>query len=183
MIKFNKDHRSRWIGSLLITCLIVIGLSARSVGAADKIGPVIGYTAPDFTLKNLASEDMALSQVIKEHRVTLVNFWGIWCPYCIKEIPELVRFYGEYHQRGVEILAVDVGDNPQKVPSFVAENKMTFPVLLDKNKKVADLYQVTGYPRTFIIDRQGKIRDIIFGAANYAVLSAKIDALLKGEIK
>ncbi|NLW56527.1 MAG: TlpA family protein disulfide reductase [Firmicutes bacterium] len=183
MLKLNKTYCHHWTGFAMITCLIFLYLPVPSAWAAEKIGPVIGYTAPDFTLNNIALEKVVLSQVMSEHRVTLVNFWGIWCPYCIKEIPDLVRFYGEYHPHGVEILAVNVGDNPRNIPPFVEKNKISFPVLLDLEKRVASLYQVSGYPRTFLIDQHGKIRDIIFGATNYAVLAAKVDALLEGESK
>lgn len=183
MLKFIKTSYHRWTGLGLISYLIFLGLTMPSAWAAEKIGPAIGYTAPDFTLNNIAAEKVILSQIIKEHRVTLVNFWGIWCPYCLKEIPDLVRFYGEYHPHGVEILAVNVEDNPRNIPPFVEKNKISFPVLLDLEKRVASLYQVSGYPRTFLIDQQGKIRDIIFGATNYAVLAAKVDALLEGESK
>jgi peroxiredoxin len=144
-----------------------------------KVGPHIGNKAPNFTLDSLSAENVKLSQVLKENKAILINFWGIWCPYCVKEMPELVKFYNQYHKQQVEILAVNVGDNPQEVPKFTEKNQITFPVLIDKNDKISNLYQVSGFPTTFIIDAKGKIRDIIVGSTTEATLASKVDKLLQ----
>ena len=132
-----------------------------------------------FTLDSLTSKNVELYQVITKNKVTLINFWGMWCPYCVQEIPELVKFYKQYHQTQVEILAVNVGDNPKEVPLFVKNNQMAFPVLIDKNNAVSTLYQVSGFPTTFIINRQGKIKDMIVGGTNQATLIAKVETVLR----
>lgn len=179
MPKFINNNR-RWVSLCIITFLVVVvGVLVKTGIAAEKIGPAIGYKSPDFTLNSVTSKNIELYQVIKSNKVTLINFWGIWCPYCVREIPDLVRFNDKYHQRGVEILAVNVGDNPKNVPSFIKKNNMNFPVLFDKGNAVSHLFQVSGFPTTFIINQQGKIKDIIIGATDQATLSAKVDAILK----
>lgn len=163
MFKSSSDKK-RWVSLLLFAfMLVVIGTIMQTGMAAEKVGLGIGNKTPNFTLDSLTSKNVELYQVIKENKVTLINFWGKWCPYCVREIPEFVKFYNQYHPRRVEILAVNVGDNPKIVPISVKEYQMTFPVLIDKNNAISELYQVSGFPTTFIIDRQGKIRDIIVG--------------------
>ncbi len=178
MFKSSGDPK-RWVSLVLIVVIAVaVGMSVRT-RTAEKVGPAVGNKAPDFTLQNLASKNVQLAQVINKNKVTLVNFWGIWCPYCVREIPEIVKFYNRYHQRGVEVLALDVGDNPNQVSAFAKKNQMTFPVLIDKNEAVSKRYQVSGFPTTFIIDRNGKIKDVIVGATNQATLTTKVEAVLK----
>ena len=149
--------------------------------AAVPVGPLLNNQAPNFTLSNLTAKNIELYQVIKANKVTLINFWGGWCPYCVHELPDLVKLYNQYHQRRVEILAVNVGDSPNQVALLVKENQMTFPVLIDKSNTVSDAYQITGFPTTFIIDQQGKIRVIIIGETNQVTLAAKLEPLLQAE--
>jgi peroxiredoxin len=174
-------HQKTWLKILLWAFLIAsAGILVPTGAAAEKVGPVVGKKAPDFILDSLAAKNVELYPVVKENKVTVVNFWGIWCPYCVREIPELVDFYNQYHQRGVEILAVNVGDNSKDIPPFAKKNKMIyFPILIDKNNAVSERYQITGFPTTVIIDRQGKITDIIVGATDQATLASKVGAALK----
>jgi peroxiredoxin len=174
------EYKKLWLSLLLVTFLAAaIGVLMQTGAAAEKVGPQIGNKTPDFTLGSLTSKNVELYQVVKENKVTLINFWGKWCPYCVQEIPELVKFYKQYHQRQVEILAVNVGDDPKDVPLFAKENQMVFPVLIDKSNAVSTLYQVSGFPTTFIINRQGKIKDMIVGGTNQETLAAKVDAVLR----
>lgn len=176
----SSGDRMLSISILLFTFFAVTtGVLLFTGTAAGKVGPHIGDKAPDFSLDSPASQKVKLYRVIKENRVTLINFWGIWCPYCVLELPELVKFYNQYHQRQVEVLAVNVGDNPKDVPAFAIKNQMAFPILIDKDNAISNLYQIRGYPTTIIIDRRGEIKDIIVGATNRAILTAKVEALLK----
>lgn len=179
MVK-NFIRQRRWLSLLMATLFVVTAGVWMQVGSAtENIGPQIGNQAPDFTLNTPAAENINLYHLMKENQVTLVNFWGIWCPYCVDEIPEFVKFYQQYHHRQVEVLAVNVGDNPKDVPPFAKKNKMIFPVVIDKSNTVNSRYQISGFPTTFIIDRQGKIRDIIIGATNSSILAAKVEMVLK----
>ncbi len=176
----SEIFKKHWLGLfLLIFFAMMIGAGMQSGAAAEKVSPQMGYKAPDFTLHSLTERNVNLYRIIRENKVTLINFWGIWCPYCVREIPEFVKFYQQYHQRQVEVLAVNVGDNPKDVPSFAKKNRMSFPILIDQNNTVSDLYQITGFPTTLIIDRRGVIQDIIVGATNQSTLTAKVQAILR----
>ena len=121
---------------------------------------------------------MNLGTAVNRNRITLVNFWATWCPPCRAEIPELVKFYGEYKTKGVALLAVNLQESPEAVKAFAGKNGMRFPVLLDSSGKVAQVYQVYAIPTTFILDRHGVIRDLIQGSINLATLQTKVGKLL-----
>jgi peroxiredoxin len=171
------------VGFILITAFVLLGgyhlMNRPQAEAAVRIGPMIGNRAPDFLLSDTNGENTSLNSVIKANKVTLVNFWGIWCPYCVQEIPELVKFYQQFAGQKVELLGVNVGDNPRAVPAFARSHQMNFPILYDRNNLATNLYQIQGFPTTLIIDQKGIIRERIVGATNYSTLQEKVQRLLK----
>jgi len=88
--------------------------------------------------------------------VVLVNFWATWCPPCRKEMPDLEMLYRQFKDQGLVILAIS-DEVESKVRPFVAEQKVTYPILLDPGRKVNDLFQIEGIPKTFVYDRSGKL--------------------------
>ncbi|MGV2938976.1 peroxiredoxin family protein [Mesobacillus sp. LC4] len=126
-------------------------LAIEASNATTGIGA--GMVAPNFTLKNLAGEEVSL----KDYRgnKVMVNFWATWCPPCKEEMPAMERFYKE-NSKEVEILAVNL-DPQNNVKGFVEENGLTFPILLDKEGRTQQTYSVISIPTTLIIDEQGLI--------------------------
>jgi len=108
----------------------------------------------DFTLTDLQGKAWSLKDL--RGKVVLVNFWATWCPPCRKEIPDLETLYNRFKGHGLVILAISDEDF-DKVKPFIAERNVTYPVLLDPGRKVNELFQVVGIPKTFIYDRSGKL--------------------------
>lgn len=174
----------------IMVVLLVAGLKlsnnatsdAASFGisyAARDVGPVIGLKAPDFTLQDLAGQKIKLYDVIKNNKITLVNFWATWCPPCRQEIPDLISFYRKYSSQKVSLLGIDIQEKPEDVKAFVTKNKMNYPVLVDIEAKAARLYNLYAIPTTFIIDRNGKIKDLVQGGVDLKTLETKVKAFLK----
>lgn len=165
--------------------LLVIGVFVLAFrGGMDspivaKVAPVVGGTAPDFRLTDLNGKSVDLQKVIRDHKVTLVNFWATWCPPCRAEIPELIKFYRKYSGKTLEIIAVNLQESSQNVRNFTKANGMNFPVLTDTSGKVGELYQVSAIPTTFFVDQNGKIFYRIEGSADFKMLEAKVRPLLK----
>jgi peroxiredoxin len=86
----------------------------------------------------------------------LVNFWATWCPPCRKEMPDLEALYNRFKGDGLVVLAIS-DEDAAKVRPFIAERQVTYPILLDPGRKVSDLFQVEGIPKTFVYDREGKL--------------------------
>ena len=89
-------------------------------------------------------------------KVVVLNFWATWCPPCRKEMPDLEKLYQQFKEQGLVILAIS-DEDAGKVKPFVAGEKVTYPVLLDPGRKVNELFQVEGIPKTFVYDRNGKL--------------------------
>jgi peroxiredoxin len=108
----------------------------------------------NFTLTDLSGKNWTLKDL--RGKVVLLNFWATWCPPCRKEMPDLETLYRRFGPQGLVILGVS-DEEAVKVQPFIAQQKVTYPVLLDPGRKVNELFQIDGIPKTFIYDREGKI--------------------------
>jgi peroxiredoxin len=108
----------------------------------------------DFALMDLKGRNWTLKD--QRGKVVLVNFWATWCPPCRKEMPDLEALHKRFLQRGLVILAIT--DEPaSKVNPLIADHKFSYPILLDPGRKVNELFQVEGIPKSFVYDRDGKL--------------------------
>lgn len=148
--------------------------------AADSAKPIEGFPAPSFTLPDLSGKNVTLKNVTAKNKVTLINFWATWCAPCRAEIPDFVKLYTKYSSQGLNVLAVNLRDKPRAVSTFAKKAGMRFPVLMDTNGKIGDLYQIFSIPSTFIIDQKGTIRSVIKGSTNFKTLEKKVQPLLRG---
>jgi peroxiredoxin len=108
----------------------------------------------DFTLKELNGQSWNLKE--QRGKVVVLNFWATWCPPCRKEMPDLESLYQQFKNQGLVILAIS-DEDAAKVKPFIAERKITYPVLLDPGRMVNELFQIQGIPKTFVYDRSGKL--------------------------
>lgn len=114
-----------------------------------------GQPAPDFELESLDGDTVRLSDF--RGKKVFLNFWASWCGPCRIEMPEMQKFYDE-HKDEVEIVAVNTEPNVGKARNFIEENGYTYPILLDKDMKVANQYAIFGLPTTYFIGTDGKIQ-------------------------
>ena len=108
----------------------------------------------DFTLTDLQGKPWTLKDL--HGRVVLVNFWATWCPPCRKEMPDLEALYQRFRAQGFVILAIS-DEEAAKVKPFVAQRNITYPILLDLERRVNRLFEVDGIPKSFVYDREGKL--------------------------
>ena len=127
-------------------------------------GTQVGNLAPDFQLQGLDGQTVSLSDFRGEP--VLVNFWATWCGPCRSEMPFIQEIFdgGEWSDKGLTILAVDIGESLYTVKEFLDSNMLSFPVLLDTKQDVALKYNIRALPTTFLIDKDGVIQGIKFGA-------------------
>ena len=112
--------------------------------------------APDFTLRTMSGPNMRLAE--QRGRVVMVNFWATWCGPCRQEMPQLDRLYQKYKASGFVLLGVNVDDDTRKAADVAGKLGVSFPVLLDTDKAVSKLYDLSTMPSTVLIDRDGKVR-------------------------
>jgi peroxiredoxin len=108
----------------------------------------------DFTLSDIGGKTWTLKE--QRGKVVVLNFWATWCPPCRKEMPDLEALYQQFKDQGLVILAIS-DEAAGKVTPFIAEHKVTYPILLDPERKVNELFQIEGIPKTFVYDRNGKL--------------------------
>jgi peroxiredoxin len=108
----------------------------------------------NFTLADLNGKDWTLKDL--RGKVVLVNFWASWSRPCQQEMLELEGLYQWFKKQDLVILAIS-SEKRDQVANFVKVQKITFPVLLDPEQKVAQLYKIAGVPKSFVYDRKGKL--------------------------
>lgn len=177
--------------SILPVLLAVGGLVASSVVDAQPPQSVkqsvvgrgvvqVGDEAPNFILRDLAGNTVSLSQL--RGKVVLLNFWATWCGPCRVEMPAMEQLYRTLPRREFEILAVSTDSQGATVTRpFQKQMGFTFPILHDSEYRVGLAYGARTIPVTFMVDRQGVVRQKIFGARDWDSPEARdlIHALLK----
>lgn len=91
-------------------------------------------------------------------KVVLVDFWATWCGPCQDTIPVLETLYRRYNAEGFTVIGVNVDGGSDGVADFIKHFNMTYPVVLDNDQSVGELYQVHGIPNMFLLDRDGRVR-------------------------
>ena len=145
-----------------------------------KDSPQEGFLAPGFSLQDLNGKQVNLADY--KGKVILLNFWATWCPPCRKEIPSLKGLFQLRKDKDFEIFAVSVDKaSISKVASFVADNQMIFPVLVDPQGEVGNgKYWVRAIPTSYLVDKKGVIRWKVTGPKEWdgAEVLNRIDQLL-----
>ncbi len=126
---------------------------------------MVGSLAPDFTLNDINGKPLALSSL--RGKWVIIDFWGSWCKWCIKGIPDMKEYYAKYNDK-LEILGVDCNDTVEKWKNAVKQYELPWlHVYWDKDDENGDnpleLYSVRGFPTKVVIDPQGNVAKVIVG--------------------
>ncbi len=141
-----------------------LSLLIAACGQGPKVATV-GKPAPDFSLVDRKGKTWTLSEL--KGQVVFVNFWATWCPPCREEMPSMQRLYTMLPKDKFKMLAVLNKDNPAVADDFAAKFGLTMPILDDQANQVGPRYGLTGIPETFIVDKQGVLREKFIGAAQW----------------
>lgn len=163
---YNSNRYLNILLFFLITStfwVIFTSIENGSISREVFSAPQKGFQAPDFTLLDLDDNQIKLSDL--KGKIVIVNVWASWCKPCQYEMPAMQKIHNKYSQDGFVLLAVNntYQDNFNDVLIFVQNNGLTFPILLDREGKVSNLYQVQALPSTYFINQKGIITDIIIG--------------------
>lgn len=120
-----------------------------------------GKMAPDFTLKDIHGKDFSLSSL--RGKYVVLDFWGSWCGWCIKGMPEMKKYYEKYKGK-FEIVGVDCQDTEAKWKAAVEKHQLPWIHVKNETKNLTpEKYAVTGYPTKVLINPDGTINKIIVG--------------------
>jgi cytochrome c biogenesis protein CcmG, thiol:disulfide interchange protein DsbE len=168
-----------WVAAFLIVAQTGLPERVDYTGyleAGQRVAPELNAIAPPFSLPTLAGNRLRLADL--RGRVVIVNFWATWCEPCKVEMPELQALYQQYEQRGLRVLAVNLGESRGAVQQWADTFGLTFDVLQDEKQQVAAQYQLRGQPSTYIISPGGIIMHIVYGPVSREALEAAIAPFL-----
>jgi cytochrome c biogenesis protein CcmG/thiol:disulfide interchange protein DsbE len=163
------------IGALLVLPLVAVLAVAFRFDPRTVDSPLVGKTAPDFSLRSLDGEVYRLSELAGQPVV--VNFWSTWCPPCYQEHPVFLE-YADRYEGQVQFLGVIYQDETDKIRRYLQQLGSWGPSLVDPEGKVAIAYGVYGPPETFFIDSQGVIREKVMGAVSARVMRDTLESML-----
>ena len=171
------------IRSLAAVTVALIGFAFVGAEKADT-SSLEGKAAPQFALQTVAGKDMSLKD--EKGNVVLLDFWATWCPPGRASLPHLQKVYEDekFKSDGLKVYAVNEGEEKDKAKSYCDENKLTFPVALDKSHAVGGKYLVHGIPTTVVIGRDGKVKKVFIGYGDgleEQVRTAVTDALAEAK--
>lgn len=169
----------------LVVGIVVGGLVAGGVALSRYGSGVerveVGAPAPNFRAVDLATGDSVSLHERYHGAVTLVNVWATWCVPCRVEMPAMEKLYQSLAPRGFRIAAVSIDEgSPESVQAFTQELGLSFDILQDRSTRVQEIYQTTGVPESFLLNREGLIVKRVIGAHDWgsAVNRALIERLL-----
>jgi peroxiredoxin len=146
--------------------------AGRSASSCDATGK----GTFDFVLKDQNNLPVKLADY--KGKVVLVNFWATWCGPCKSEIPDMVKLYSQYKDKGLVVLGISIDDSPEQLQTFMREFKMNYPVV-QMRPEVEDAWgPFYGYPTSFIVARDGSICTKHIGPATHDQFEAEIKSLL-----
>jgi thiol-disulfide isomerase/thioredoxin len=155
------------------------GETLKTAGGAASGGGSCDQTGKgtfDFVLKNEFNQPVKLADY--KGKVVIVNFWATWCGPCKTEIPDFVKLYAEYKDKGLVIVGISIDDSPEQLQAFMREYKMNYPVV-QMRPEVEDAWgPFYGYPTSFIVARDGSICTKHIGPASHDQFESEIKALL-----
>ncbi|HET6437257.1 MAG TPA: TlpA disulfide reductase family protein [Anaeromyxobacter sp.] len=165
------------VAAVIVAEMLLHDHSAPPPPAAPPTPNVDALTAPpapELSLKRLDGTPVDLHSL--RGKVVAVNFWATWCAPCRTEMPELVEVWRTRKDRCFELLGVAAmsgrADTEQMAKSI------PYPVLYDEGNEASDAWAVTSLPRTFVLDTEGRVRQVFRGMIDGQKLAGVVDPLL-----
>jgi len=149
--------------ALKVMLLAVLASGLLVSGCSTPVeAPKIGKPAPSFELTDISGKPVSLSDF--QGKPVVLNFWATWCAPCRFEMPYIQEVHDRWAEHGLIMLTVNIGESRSRVETFLQNNNLSLPVLLDLDAEVAERYNIQGIPTTYFIDGKGIIRDRQIGA-------------------
>ena len=177
--------RQQWLTVLAIVLVVSGAIGFGTYAMRDELFPVeVGSKAPDFAARAVDGKPGIRTMADYRGKVVVLNVWGTFCLPCIVEMPSFERLKQQIADTNLQIVAVSIdwvvgGDS---VRAFARNLGVTFDILHDSTRAIDKAYQITGYPETFVIARDGTIRKKWIGEhkwdspANVALIKGLLEA-------
>lgn len=168
-MKGTRKFKGVLIGAILIGAVVLI---ARQ--GPKNVEPT---SAPFWTLKDLGGETVESSQF--DGKVVVLNFWATWCPPCRMEIPGFIDLQRDYEEDGLVIIGVSLDESgPEAVAEFSESMGINYPIVMGDMRITGAFGGIRVLPTTYVIDREGNIRNTHIGYLRRGPLEKVIKPLL-----
>ena len=155
--------------------------NTKEITSEIGINSTINLMVPDFKLKDLNGKLVNLSDY--KGKIVILNFFAVWCKYCKLEMPDLNELNKSLiKENDVILLAVDSEESIDTVKSYLKSNNISMNILMDSDGSVTKAYGITGFPTTFVINRDGTLFRKIPGATNKETLTDIINKISKWKV-
>lgn len=183
-LSWMKKHGNIVHYTVKIGAVILILLGAKMVltpsdssNPSSQVNESETIVAPDFTLMDQFGQEHTLSDY--KGKVIFLNFWATWCGPCRHEIPYIQNMYEKYKDE-VVFLGVTNEDSADVI-SFIEDNQMTYPTLMDVSGGVFRQYGIRSFPTTYMIDVDGNVYGAVRGSLDEAMIEKMIELTIKQE--
>ena len=158
----------QWFLAASLAASLAIGATLLARYGFEVEQVAVGARAPDFRAIDLATGDSVSLHQRYKGMVTLVNVWATWCVPCKVEMPAMEKLYQSLAPEGFRIAAVSIDEGPpEDVLAFGQELDLSFDLLHDRSTGIQRLYQTTGVPESFLLNREGVIVKRVIGAHDW----------------
>jgi cytochrome c biogenesis protein CcmG/thiol:disulfide interchange protein DsbE len=170
------------VGAIVMAVVTAVAYGATRYLRHELFPVELGSKAPDFKAYTLDSVPRQKSLADYRGQVLLINVWATWCLPCRVEMPSIEELHKAYGPKGLKIVAVSIDDpgTDAGIRAFAKQYGLTFEILHDATGKIVDQYDISGYPETFIVGRDGVIRKKLMTATDWNAPEARalVDRLL-----
>ena len=159
---------------LFLVALLLTGCGGDKVPAKLNIGdvaPSFETVGPDGTPAHFPAAWAGKPLVIR--------FWADWCKYCEGEMKDIEKVYQRLKPRGLDVIAVNAGQDKRTVTEFMKKLGVSYPALMDEDSAIAKRYGVVGLPTTYFVDAKGVVRAKLIGEADEASFERAALEILK----
>lgn len=157
--------------------LFALGLAACD-GGAPAVQLNIGQPAPGFQTFAVDGAPVHFPAAFLG-KPLVIRFWADWCRYCEGEMKAIDSVYQRQRSQGLQVLAINAGQDKPAVAAFMKKIGVSYPALLDEQSKIARSFGVAGLPTTYFVDARGIVRGKIVGEADEASFERQVVELLK----
>ena len=162
--------------------LLIFLLSFALLAGCGSDNPAVklnmGDLAPKFQTVTVDGKNSVFPDAYAG-KPLVIRFWADWCKYCEGEMKAIENVYQRNKDKGLEVLAINAGQDKASIEAFIKKVGFTYPALLDEKSNIARNYGVVGLPTTYFVDAKGVIRAKIIGEADEATFERQVLDMLK----
>jgi thiol-disulfide isomerase/thioredoxin len=159
-------HRDEDASREFVACAAIPGTSPTECTRALKLSrnADLGRLEPAPSFHATTSDGQPVSLDALAGKVVLIDFWGSWCHFCVRDSGYVQSMLDSFDPRSFVLLEVDEGDSPDTWSTYVKSNRLQGVQVQDTNRQLQSLFHVTGFPTYIILDRDGLIHTRVSGA-------------------